>query len=145
MRLITVSALTVALALLGGPVVSAFAAESGNTAAFDRLCSDEQATARHAKFVEWIQERLLLNDAQTAAFKDFQDTRAKSLADSKAKICANKPDFSSFETRVVFGQTLMETRLDALKAENPKLIAFYNSLDDKQKAKFEEIRRHAHR
>ena len=31
-------------------------------------------------------------------------------------------------------------RLDALKAETPKLVAFYNSLDDKQKAAFEEMR-----
>jgi hypothetical protein len=145
MRLITVSALTVALALLGGPVASAFAAEAANSDLYEQTCSDQQASARHAKFVEWMQERLLLNETQTAAFKDFQDARAKSLADSKAKICVTKPDFSSFEARVTFGQTLMEARLDALKAENPKLIAFYNSLDDKQKAKFEEIRRHAHR
>ena len=34
----------------------------------------------------------------------------------------------------------MQNRLDALKAETPKLIAFYNSLDDKQKAAFEEMR-----
>ena len=27
-----------------------------------------------------------------------------------------------------------------MKAENPKLIAFYNSLDDKQKRKFDDFR-----
>ena len=53
---------------------------------------------------------------------------------------ANKPDLSSFEARLNFGQAFVEARLTALKAENPKLIAFYNSLDTRQKEKFDRFR-----
>jgi len=35
---------------------------------------------------------------------------------------------------------LLEARLTALEAENPKLIAFYNSLDARQKAKSDRFR-----
>ncbi len=40
----------------------------------------------------------------------------------------------------MFGQSFLEARLAALKAENPKLIAFYNSLDAHQKEKFDRFR-----
>jgi LTXXQ motif family protein len=95
--------------------------------------------------VDWLVHRLELNDAQKASFKEFQDARTQSLSDSKAKLCASKPDLSSFEGRLVFGQAFLEARLDAVKAENPKLIAFYNSLDERQKRIFDEIRAHSHR
>jgi hypothetical protein len=87
-----------------------------------------------------LTELLDLNDAQKAAFKEFHEARRKSLEDAKATLCANKPDLSSFEARLVFGQTFLEARLTALKAENPKLIAFYNSLDAHQKEKFDRFR-----
>ena len=115
--------------------------DPGQQAFLQHVCSDTKSEAEHAKFVEWMDKRLNLNETQKANFKAFQDARAKSLADSKAKLCATPPDLSSFEARVVFGQTFMEARLEALKAENPKLIAFYNSLDEKQKMTFDEIRR----
>jgi hypothetical protein len=35
---------------------------------------------------------------------------------------------------------MLQNRLDALKAETPKLLAFYNGLDDKQKAAFDALR-----
>ena len=87
-----------------------------------------------------LRRNLGLNDAQKAAFKEFHDARKKSLEDAKAALCTNKPDLTTFEARLVFGQTLLEGDLTALKAENPKLIAFYNSLDDRQKAKFDRFR-----
>jgi hypothetical protein len=87
-----------------------------------------------------LAEYLDLNDAQKAAFKEFHEERRKSLETAKAALCANKPDLSTFEARLVFGQILLEARLTALKAENPKLIAFYNSLDARQKAKFDRFR-----
>jgi hypothetical protein len=62
------------------------------------------------------------------------------------RLCASKPDLSSFEGRLVFHQAFLEDRLEAVKAENPKLIAFYKSLDADQKAKFDRFReRVAHR
>jgi hypothetical protein len=87
-----------------------------------------------------LAEYLDLNDAQKAAFKEFHEARRTSLEDSKATLRASKPDLSSFEGRLAFSQAFVEMRLAALKAENPKLIAFYNSLDAKQKEKFDRFR-----
>jgi len=73
-------------------------------------------------------------------------TRARNRsAYSKAKLCASKPDLSSFEGQFVYRSGISRARLDAVKAENPKLIAFYNSLDERQKRIFDEIRAHSHR
>jgi len=147
MRKLTMLALAAACAVLASPAAQAQAqtAVDGNQAFFDRLCADHGEVREHAKFSGWVESRLNLNDAQMAAFTDFQEARAKSLSDSKAKLCADKPDLTSFEARLVFNQKFAEARLDALKAENPKLIAFYNSLDEKQKKTFDEIRSHARR
>jgi hypothetical protein len=73
-------------------------------------------------------------------FKEFHEARRKSLEESKATLCASKPDLTSFEGRLAFSQAFVEMRLAALKAENPKLIAFYNSLDARQKEKFDRFR-----
>jgi len=86
-----------------------------------------------------------VDDAQKSAFKQFHKASRKSIEDAKVTLCANKPDLSSFEARLNFGQTFLEARLTALKTENPKLIAFYNSLDAEQKEKFDRFReRHGH-
>jgi hypothetical protein len=145
MHKLKISTLIAACAVVAASVAHAQPANTGNTAYFDRYCADHGDAARHARFQEWLIKRLNLNDAQMAAFKAFQDARAKSLDDSKARLCSAKPDLSTFEARLNFGQAFLEARLDALKAENPKLIAFYNSLDDKQKKTFDEIRANSHR
>jgi Spy/CpxP family protein refolding chaperone len=104
------------------------------------------------KFAEWrarraerFAERLKLTDAQKAAFKDLQDARAKAQADARAALGAGKPDLSTFEKRIAFRETHLQAQLDALKAVAPKEIAFYNSLDDRQKQEFEEMQRHGAR
>lgn len=145
MRKLKVSALLVACLALASASMPVHAAQDEKQAPFERLCSDPGGRSPEGKFADWLAERLNLNDTQKAALKEFHDARAKALADSKAKLCANKPDLSSFEARLVFGQTFHEARLEALKLENPKLIAFYNSLDDRQKKKFEKIREHLNR
>jgi len=145
MRKFKISILIAACMVLASPLAQAQPAPTRSAAVFDRLCADHGEAAQHAKFQNWLIKQLKLNDAQMAAFKDFQDARAKSLSDAKAKLCAEKPDLSSFEGRLNFGQAFLEARLEALKAENPKLIAFYNSLDDQQKETFDMIREHSHR
>jgi hypothetical protein len=145
MQKLKVLALIVACVAFASTLAQAQAAQDGNKAPFERLCSERGQPSHEGKFAEWLAERLNLNGAQKAAFKDFQDARAKALADSKTKLCTNKPDLSSFEARLVFGQTFHEARLEALKLENPKLIAFYNSLDDRQKKRFDKIREHLSR
>jgi hypothetical protein len=129
----------------------AFAAASGqaqaaqgdhHSALFEHLCAHQSDPSRHHKLGERLADHLNLNDAQKAAYNEFKEARLKALDDSKAKFCAKEPDLSSFEERLVFSQTFLEARLEALKAENPKLIAFYNSLDAKQQKKFDRFRAH---
>ncbi len=108
-------------------------------------CAERGGPSHHPEMADRISEYLDLNDTQKAAFNEFHEARRKSLEDSKATLCASKPDLSSFEACLAFSQAFLEARLAALKAENPKLIAFYNSLDAKQKKKFDRFRdRHGH-
>jgi Spy/CpxP family protein refolding chaperone len=139
MRKLNLSALIIASA--------AFAATSGPAAAdgprrapFERVCDERGGPSHHAELADRLAEHLDLNEAQKASFKEFHEARRKSIEDAKATLCANKPDLSSFEARLNFGQTFIEARLTALKAENPKLIAFYNGLDARQKEKFDRLR-----
>jgi hypothetical protein len=111
----------------------------------ERICSDEKFGEKVADMqkqrADHLAERLKLTDAQKAAFKEVQAVRAKSMADHRAVLCAAKPAEMSFEKRLEFRQARLQARLDALKAETPKLLAFYNSLDERQKGQFDEISR----
>jgi len=140
MRKLTVSILIVASATFAATVGPAVAQDGPRHAPFERLCAERGGPSHHPEMADRIAEYLNLSDAQKAAFKEFHEARRKSLEDSKAALCAGKPDLSSFEARLTFGQAFLEARLAALKTENPKLIAFYNSLDAKQKEKFDRFR-----
>jgi len=143
MNKLTLTAMIVASAAFAAGLTQVQAHEGKHGEAFERACADKSDTARpHHELGERLAEHLGLNDAQKTAYKEFKEARLKSLEDSKAKLCASKPDLSSFGARLEFSQTLLEARLTAVKAENPLLIAFYNSLDDKQKAKFDRFRSH---
>ena len=139
MQKLKVSVLIIAAAALAATAGSA-AAGHGDRAPFERVCEDRGGPSHHPELADRLAQHLDLNDAQKAAFKEFHEARRRSIEDAKATLCANKPDLSSFEARLNFSQTFLETRLTALKAENPKLIAFYNSLDTRQKAKFDRFR-----
>lgn len=143
MNKLTLTAMVVVSAAFAAGFAQAQAHEGRHGEALERVCADKGDSARpHHELGERLAEHLGLNDAQKAAYKEFKEARLKSLEDSKAKICDSKPDLSSFESRLVFSQTLLEARLNAVKAENPMLIAFYNSLDDRQKQKFDHFRSH---
>jgi hypothetical protein len=147
MRILKISALALTLAA-GGLAFSQAMAEPekphGPAAWIDHMCSGEAKDDKMAGFMEKRAEHiatiLQLNDAQKATYKEVQDARAKERADFKASVCAKKPDLTSFPGRLAFREQMMQHRLDALKAETPKLLAFYNSLDDKQKAALETMR-----
>jgi hypothetical protein len=138
---LNVAVLILASAAFAATLGQAEASQGGSRGApFERLCAERGGPSHHAELADRLAEHLDLNDAQKAAFKEFHEARKKSIEDSKASLCANKPDLSSFEARLIFAQTFLEARLTALKAENPKLIAFYNSLDARQKEKFDRFR-----
>lgn len=112
----------------------------------ERMCSADRAESHKG---EWMQrradrlaERLKLSDAQKAAFKDFEDTRAKLREDRKTAICANRPDLTKLEGRINFQQTMLENRLADMKTTTPKLLAFYNTLSDYQKGEFDTMLAH---
>ena len=141
MRKLNVSVLIVASLAFAATLSQAAVAQDGpRRSPYERICADKGGPTHHPEMADRLSEYLDLTDAQKAAFKEFHEARKKSLEDSKAVLCANKPDLSSFEARLNFGQAFIEARLTALKAENPKLIAFYNSLDARQKEKFDRFR-----
>ena len=83
-----------------------------------------------------LAKRLNLTDSQKAALKDLADASASAAASTKTSLCADKPDLSTTPGRIAFAERVAETRLAGLKTIEPKLQAFYDSLDAKQKKAF---------
>ena len=84
-----------------------------------------------------LAKRLNLTDAQKAALKDFADASAASFTSTKAAVCGEKPDLATAPGRLAFSEKMMQAQLDGMKAIEPKLQAFYDTLDDKQKKAFD--------
>ena len=84
-----------------------------------------------------LAKRLKLTDPQKAALKDLNDTSASAADTSKTSLCADKPDLSTAVGRLTFGEKLAESTLTRLKAVEPKLQAFYDTLDANQKKAFD--------
>jgi hypothetical protein len=139
------SSLSALLMMMGAlalaPAQAAGRERSGPGGEFERVCAAHPDRAAHeAKFAEFLSSRLKLTDVQKAAFKAFQEARTQAVETATTRLCASRPDLATFEGRLAFHQTFLEDRLDAVKAENPKLIAFYKSLDAEQQAKFDKLR-----
>src|SRR6516162_1970422 len=92
------------------------------------ICSSEATPVANT---DRLASRLNLTDPQKAALKDLSD------ASAKKSLCADKPDFSTTPGRMAFAEKMAETRLARLKEVEPKLQAFYESLDAKQKKAFD--------
>lgn len=149
MRVLKISALLLAASLAALALAPARAdpdEKKGMEARIERMCSrlgnSDKFTEMQAKRAARIGEALKLTDAQKAAFKELEAARAMARADQKAALCDSKPDLSTFAKKLAFREAQMQRRLDAFKATTPKLVAFYNSLDDGQKQKFEDLMRH---
>jgi hypothetical protein len=65
------------------------------------------------------------------------DASASANASAKASLCAAKPDLSTTPRRMAFAEKTAEIKVASLKAVEPKLQAFYDSLDEKQKKAFD--------
>jgi hypothetical protein len=102
------------------------------------MCNSEATPAANT---DRIAKRLNLTDPQKAALKDLANASASANTTAKASLCADKPDLSTTPGRMAFAEKMVETRLAGLKAVNPKLQAFYDSLDEKQKKAFDTGRR----
>jgi hypothetical protein len=141
MQYLNVSALVIASTLLVAGFGPARAEKDGDRGSvYDRICAAPTDHSHHHKMAQRLAEHLDLTDAQKAAYKEFVDARTKAVDDTKTTLCATKPDLSTFESRLTFHQNMLKARLAALEVENPKLLAFYKSLDADQKAKFDRFR-----
>lgn len=112
-------------------------------AAIDKVCQGSNGAVngdRSQQFSETIAENLSLNDDQKKALQEYKDAQAKAIADARTQFCANKPDLSSLEGGLKFREKMLEGQLATVRAVNPRLIAFYNSLNAEQKAKFDGMR-----
>ena len=98
------------------------------------MCNSEATPASNT---DRIAKRLNLTDPQKAALKDLVEASASANTSAKTSLCADKPDLSTTPGRMAFAEKISETRLAGLKAVNPKLQAFYDSLDAKQKKAFD--------
>ena len=84
-----------------------------------------------------LARRLNLTEPQKAALKDLTDASASAHASAKKSLCADKPDLSTAPGRLAFAEKMAEASLAGLKGVEPKLQAFYDSLDAKQKKAFD--------
>ena len=98
------------------------------------ICSSEATPVANT---DRLVKRLNLTDPQKAALKDLADASASADTAAKQSLCADKPDLSTTLGRMAFAEKMAETRLAGLKGVEPKLQAFYDSLDAKQKKAFD--------
>jgi hypothetical protein len=98
------------------------------------MCSSKATPADNT---DRLARRLNLTDPQKEALKDLTEASSSALASTKTALCADKPDLSTTPARMAFAKKMAETNLAGLKAVEPKLQAFYDSLDAKQKKAFD--------
>jgi len=96
------------------------------------VCSREAAPAAG----EHLASRLNLTDAQKSALNDMTGACASANASAKKSLCSDKPDLSTMPGQAAFAEKMAEIRLAGLKAIEPKLQAFYDTLDARQKRAF---------
>jgi LTXXQ motif family protein len=86
---------------------------------------------------ERLARRLNLTAAQKSALKELTDAFASADAAAKKSLCTDKPDLSTTPGRMAFAARMAEIRLAGLKAIEPKLQAFYDTLNARQKRAFD--------
>ena len=129
------SAILVFLAILAFATTPARAQGTWlETRVIKAMCNSEATPAANT---DRIAKRLNLTDPQKAALKDLADASASANTAAKTSLCADKTDLSTTPGRMAFAEKIAETRLAGLKTVNPKLQAFYDSLDEKQKKAFD--------
>lgn len=129
------SAILVFLAILAFATTPARAQGTWlETRVIKAMCNSEATPATNT---DRIAKRLNLTDPQKAALKDLADASASANTAAKTSLCADKPNLSTTPGRMAFAEKIAETRLAGLKTVNPKLQAFYDSLDEKQKKAFD--------
>jgi LTXXQ motif family protein len=125
------------LIFLAGLIFAATPARAQSTAlerSMVRVICSRQASPAAG---ERLARRLNLTDPQKSALRDLTDAFASADASAKKSLCADKPDLSTTPGRLAFAEKMAEIRLAGLKAIEPKLQAFYDTLDARQKRAFD--------
>jgi hypothetical protein len=129
------SAILIFVAILAFATAPARAeGSSPQTRKISAICSSK---ATPVAKTDRLARRLKLTDPQKATLKDLTDASASADASAKQSLCADKADLSTMPGLVAYEEKLAETQLASLKAIEPKLQAFYDSLDAKQKKAFD--------
>jgi hypothetical protein len=129
----------VVIAALAGLAAAATPANAQNawlaSKMIEGMCSSKSAPSDN---LDRLTKRLNLTDAQKAALKDLEDASTASAASAKTALCGDpKPDLATAPGRLAFTEKVAQVQLDGMKAIEPKLQAFYATLDDKQKHAFD--------
>ena len=114
--------------------IMTFATTPARAQNISAICSTKSTPAANT---DRLERRLRLTDPQKATLKDFTDASASADAAAKKSLCADKTDHSTTPGRMAYVEKLAETELARLKAVEPKLQVFYDSLDEKQKKAFD--------
>jgi hypothetical protein len=128
------SAILILLASLAFATTPASAQSTALKGSMVRAICSRQANP--AATTARLASRLNLTDAQKSALRDMTDAFASADASAKKSLCTNKPDLSTMPGRMAFAQRMAEIRAAGLKAIEPKLQAFYATLDARQKRAF---------
>jgi hypothetical protein len=104
---------------------------------FERFCAIDQGYIS-GRIADRLADRLKLTDPQKASLTDLRDTFVKAATDAKA-VCGEKPDTSTVVGRLASTEKRAEATLGLIKAVQPKVEAFYATLDDTQKATFDRM------
>ena len=128
-------------AILNFPAVLAFATTQSSAQGswlearmMSAICAGKATPSANA---DRLARRLNLTDSQKAALKDLTEASASADAAQKESLCAGKPDLSTAPGRMAFAEKTTDSRLAGRKAVEPKLQAFYDSLDAKQRKAFD--------
>lgn len=138
-RLVFVGALLASLGAVAASADSSDKRDDTMQKKFERFCSRKDAPAAQ-RLAERLTGRLDLSDTQKPALNEFREAFAKSIMDGRAALCSTKPNFATTPGRFAFAKNRIEVRFEQMKFVEPKLAAFYNVLDDKQKAAMDEMR-----
>ena len=129
------SAILIFLAILGFATTPARAQGTWlETRMIRAICSSKATPAANT---DRLAKRLKLTEAQKLALRDLSDASASAETSARTSLCADKSDLSTTPGRMAFAEKMAETKLAGLKAVEPKLQAFYDSLDAKQKEAFD--------
>ena len=119
-----------------GAGTSAFAQNTAapTVAGMKAYCAGPAASPREGRLITLASSSLKLTDSQKTAFDAWRAARADAHAKMRSEVCAVNVDPKTLEGRLTMRTAFLKARLEAMQSEDPKLLDFYHTLDDRQRA-----------